>query len=161
MVRKGYWEVELGGTMFVGNRTVAIKAATAAIDTGTSLIAMPHEDFVNVNTALGAIIVPDLPVAIFGTLSLPFNNHTTDCENLPAENVSITFGNTAYSIRPESYVIEAMNDGEKICISGFSPAGFAPLWIVGDVFLREYYTIYERGTGFFGNGARVGFAKSI
>jgi hypothetical protein len=50
-------------------------------------------------------------------------------------------------------------EGEQVCISGFSPGGMNGLWIVGDIFLREYYTIYEKANG--ENPDRVGFAKSI
>jgi hypothetical protein len=52
--------------MLVGGKKVTLKASTAAIDTGTSLIAMPLEDYVAVNTALGGLIIPGIPVALFG-----------------------------------------------------------------------------------------------
>ena len=38
------------------------------------------------------------------------------------------------------------------------PAG--PLWILGDVFMSAYHTVFDAGGGG-GGGARVGFAKSV
>lgn len=45
------------------------------------------------------------------------------------------------------------DDGSKVCVSGFSSTNTS-LWILGDVFISRYYTVFDLGNN------RVGFAPS-
>ena len=51
--RKGYWEVELDSIKF-GDETLELENTGAAIDTGTSLIAMPTDISEIINRDIGA-----------------------------------------------------------------------------------------------------------
>jgi hypothetical protein len=58
-----------------------------------------------------------------------------------------------YAIKAKDYVI---NDENTICLFGMTgidiPAPNGPLWILGDIFIRQYYTVFDFGQ------KRLGFA---
>lgn len=140
--RKTYWEVELG-KVTLGNTTVTLENTGAAIDTGTSLMAMPIKTATLFNTKIGATRAPS------GVYTVP-------CSRVPSLPV-LTFylDNKPYPMRGSDYIV--YDQASKTCLSAFMgrdinlPTG--SLWILGNPFLRRYYTVYNLG-----NDA-VGFAR--
>ncbi|WWD16697.1 hypothetical protein CI109_101127 [Kwoniella shandongensis] len=138
--RKGYWEVELESITF-GEEELELENTGAAIDTGTSLIVMPSDVAEMLNKEIGA--------------QKSWNGqYTVDCNTIDSlPHLSLTFGGKKYSLKGEDYVLNAGGT----CISSFTgmdiPAPIGPLWIVGDVFLRKYYTVYDLGRNAVGFGA--------
>lgn len=152
ITRKGYWQIKLESaslkmtdkpipeTVWISSSITNVTAT--AIDTGTSLIAIPTADAEAIHSILGA------KKTFGGAWTIPCSS----LSSLP--DFVLKFGGAEFALKPEQYVIQTA----RICISGFMgidippPAG--PIWIVGDIFLREYYSIYD-----FDN-LRVGLAKS-
>lgn len=140
--RRGYWEVALNKIKF-GNEELVLQRTGAAIDTGTSLIAMPTDVAEILNKEIGA------KRSWTGQYSL-------DCSkvsSLPA--LTFYLDNKPYTLEGKDYILNV----QGTCISPFMgmdiPAPVGPLWIIGDVFLRKFYTVYDLDKD------AVGFAKSV
>ncbi len=127
VVRKGYWEVEMN-SFSVGGRDMGIKG-TAAIDTGTSLIAMPSALSDAINAQIGA--------------KKGFRGiYTVDCDAIDAiPDVTFEFGGHKFPLSARDYILQTSGG----CISPFMGLDIPgmKLWIVGDAFLRRYYTVYN------------------
>lgn len=144
VIRKGYWEVKMSG-FAVGEEELELPGegwVRAAIDTGTSLIAVPSQISDAINTKIGA--------------KKGFRGiHTVDCSSLDTlPPISFTFGKHTFELSPRDYILQA----QGTCISAFMgidvPAPAGPIWIIGDAFLRAYYTVYDM------ENERVGFAPA-
>ncbi|KAF7352759.1 Aspartic peptidase A1 [Mycena venus] len=139
--RKAYWEVELQAVSF-GDDVLELENTGAAIDTGTSLIALPTDIAEMLNAQIGA--------------TKSWNGqYTLDCAKVPSlPDFTFTFGGQKYALKGEDYILNL----QGTCMSSFTgmdinlPGG--ALWIVGDVFLRKYYTVYDLGRD------AVGFATA-
>uniref|UniRef100_A0A8C9EUP1 cathepsin E n=1 Tax=Pavo cristatus TaxID=9049 RepID=A0A8C9EUP1_PAVCR len=116
----------------------------AIVDTGTSLLTGPTKDIKEMQRYIGATPMD--------------GEYVVDCSRLSSMPiVTFTINGIPYVLSAEAYTL-MQSDGMDICLSGFQgmdiapPAG--PLWILGDVFIRQYYSVFDRGNN------RVGFAPA-
>ncbi|UZJ56996.1 hypothetical protein CBS101457_006316 [Exobasidium rhododendri] len=140
--RKGYWETELN-KITLGEDEMELDNTGAAIDTGTSLIALPTDISEIINKEIGA------------TKGWQ-GSYSVDCAKIPSmPDLTFTIDNKDYTLTAKDYILQT---SESSCLSAFTgldiPPPMGPIWIVGDVFLRKYYTVYDLGKN------AVGFAKA-
>ncbi|XP_054793199.1 aspartic proteinase-like [Prosopis cineraria] len=93
-------------------------------------------------------------------LPSPSGESTVSCESISQmPNISLTIGDELFNLTPQQYILRSGQGVAAICLSGFAsfdiPPPYGPLWILGDVFMRAYHTIFDYGN------LQVGFAKAV
>uniref|UniRef100_A0A3Q2XHP6 Nothepsin n=1 Tax=Hippocampus comes TaxID=109280 RepID=A0A3Q2XHP6_HIPCM len=143
---KGYWQILMDSVSVQGVSSFCPRGCQAIVDTGTSLIAGPTVHILALQQLIGAT-----PTGI--------GEFFIDCARLSSlPRVTFVLGGNEFTLTAEQYVRKEMLGDKELCLSGFqavdivSPQG--PLWILGDVFLTEFYSIFDRGND------RVGLAPA-
>ncbi|KAI5842576.1 aspartic peptidase domain-containing protein [Morchella snyderi] len=139
--RKAYWEVDFEAITF-GDASAQLENTGAIVDTGTSLIALPSTLAELLNKEIGA--------------KKGWNGqYSVECgrrDSLP--DLTFTLTGHDFTIGPYDYILEVQGS----CISAFMgmdfPEPVGPLAILGDAFLRRWYSVYDLGDN------TVGLAKS-
>lgn len=146
-----YWELPMTAIKVDGKPVPMLCSVSnpcrVAIDTGTSLTTAPMHAMTAIKAALA--IRPDCSHAEF----------------LP--NITYTIGGHDYELTPDEYLVItdlddakqefvqkfgmhaalAPSNGQKTCDAGVAPLDLpkprGPLYVLGDIFMRKYYTLFD------------------
>jgi len=140
-----YWQVDLIDIL-INDRPLHLcpnGPCKAVVDTGTSLQTGPSRDIHKVLNAIGA-----KGMSCSSIDSLPTITYVLEDRN----------GRHKFTLEPKWYMVKSIVN-HSMCKEGFMaldvPKPRGPLWILGDVFMKKYYTIFHRGGH---KKASVGFA---
>ncbi|PLW16852.1 hypothetical protein PCANC_09453 [Puccinia coronata f. sp. avenae] len=123
----GFWDVSFDGAI-VNGKTLKLSSSIATIDTGTSVIGVPQEDARAIYAS-----IPGATSSSGGQFSFP-------CQSMPA--VSMVFGGRKFDINPADMSIG--KNKERRCVGGIIGLDKKGVWLVGQVFLKNVYTVYDQ-----------------
>merc|ERR1719494_1785123 len=125
--------------------TAATSVTWAIVDSGTSLIVGPKADVSAVADLMGATEI------ISGMYSVSCKTELPDMEvTLGSGSDAVTLVVKGEDLRMKICVLYVICE----CILGIAGMDLPkPLWILGDVVMRDYYTIFDIGN------ARIGFSQ--
>ena len=136
VIEQKYWSLNMTDIKVGGQQIPGASGYKGVIDSGTSLI-------------VGSSTLVDPIIAAIGTVD-------ETCKDISGKpDVTIAFDGIEYTLTPEDYIVKVSTFAGTGCVLGIMsskfPDGFNYL-IVGDVFMRKYYTHFDMNTN------RVGMA---
>ena len=138
LIAQDYWRIAIDGIQ-AGSTKINVSGIKGIVDSGTSLLVGDSSIVNPINAVIGKV--------------------SQDCSNLSKlPTVSITINSVTYTMGPSDYVLQITSGSQTECINGFMsttfPAQLANTLILGDLWIRKYYTLFD-----FGN-KQVGFATA-
>uniref|UniRef100_A0A670J1E4 Peptidase A1 domain-containing protein n=1 Tax=Podarcis muralis TaxID=64176 RepID=A0A670J1E4_PODMU len=148
VIYKYQWRIAVDSILVNSKKIACRDGCQAVLDTGTSLLLGPKSEINQIQQAIGKV-------------RLTF--HSFNCRNLrKMPNVVFVINGIQYPLTPQAYTRKAY-DRTGILSTCHNNAGSNSLGqirnydhlILGDMFLREYYSVFDRGNN------QVGLAKAV
>jgi len=146
-----WWQIDMNSVKRDGSSVSSTK--TAIIDTGTSLMAVPTKDVKEIASKVGATESPFQP-----------GLYTVECntvDSLPSLVINLCNADNYcmdFELTGNDYILRMNQFGMEFCILGYMGFDLGPdreMWILGDIFLRKYFTVFDMGN------KKIGMASSV
>lgn len=118
-------------------------------DTGTSCTYFPTEHYQEIINILKTLI-PNWYIDTYGDIGIPCDEKSY----LPT--ISFLYGGYWMEMRPEDWIVET--DG--LCWACLGENNFDEYWILGDTFLRGFYSVHDNANARFGFAPHAGSKKN-
>jgi len=144
VVSATYWTLYMDSVAYDGKDTGTCGGkCPTIIDSGTSLIAAPTAAADKINSDIGATKVAN-------------GEYSVDCSKIDSmKDITFTLNGESYALSGKDYILKETVMGQTSCISGFMGMDINNgMWILGDVFMGRYFTVFDVGS------KRVGFAAA-
>lgn len=142
VLNDGYWSIKLD-SINVKGKSIVKASFSAILDTGTSLIMGPDYEVNQVMNLINKV----------GGCELKDDNYWyCDCDKADEyPKIEFVFEGKSFFIVPENYLLKTSNKCQVL----IKPDKGLNFWILGDVFLRRHYTVFDIGE------KRIGIARSV
>uniref|UniRef100_A0A8C5Q6P1 Peptidase A1 domain-containing protein n=1 Tax=Leptobrachium leishanense TaxID=445787 RepID=A0A8C5Q6P1_9ANUR len=131
-----YWQITVDSISINGQAIACSGSCQAIVDTGTSLLAGPSNPIADIQYYIGASQNSN-------------GQYVINCNSISSmPTIVFTINGIQFPLPASAYVRQ--NQGG--CTSGFQamnlPTNSGDLWILGDVFIREYYVVFDRANNY-------------
>ncbi|KAF9311535.1 hypothetical protein BGZ91_006788 [Linnemannia elongata] len=135
VTRKGYWQIHISNAKY--NNKALTQASEGIIDTGTTLII--------VGDAAAAAIHKNIKGAVDSSKDPNIGGWTVPCSlaKTSKDNVAFTMGGKDFQVPVADLAWAPLDKTGKDCYSGVQ-GGQDGLWILGDVFIKNNYCVFEQ-----------------
>ncbi|KAF9433086.1 hypothetical protein BGZ76_009904 [Entomortierella beljakovae] len=131
--KQGYWQVPMDGIYY--NTKSLNQKAQGIIDTGTTLII--------IGTSAAAAVHKNIKGAVLNTQA---GGWTVPCSlTTSKDNVGFKMGGKVFNVPLADLAWAPISTGSKTCFSGIQ-GGQDSLWILGDVFIKNNYCVFNHGS---------------
>uniref|UniRef100_A0A6Q2XQ85 Peptidase A1 domain-containing protein n=1 Tax=Esox lucius TaxID=8010 RepID=A0A6Q2XQ85_ESOLU len=144
-----YWQIGIQGFQINGQETGwCSQGCQAIVDTGTSMLTAPSQ-------FLGTMMQS------IGVQQNQYGEYAVNCNQINSlPTLTFVMNGVSFPLLPSAYIRQTNQGGYLVCSVDITPTYLPsqngqPLWILGDVFLREYYSVYDRANN------QVGFATAV
>ncbi|XP_063145245.1 pepsin A-like [Candoia aspera] len=127
-----YWQITLDSITINGQSIACSGGCQAIVDTGTSLLAGPPNGIANIQNYIGGS----------QDSSGQYIVNCNAINSLP--DIVFTINGIEFPLPASAYIRQT----QSYCFSGFEDIAISTqsgeLWILGDVFIRQYYCVFDR-----------------
>ena len=128
-----YWQIVTNITFY----NMTLLQTSVIIDSGTSFLSIPTQYFNTLIYLTNAVLIS--------------NVYKVNCNMNNYQPILITISNQEFTIPASKYILQ--DSKSSICFLGLENNNNSDnVWILGDVFMRSYYTVFDYGN------QQVGFA---
>ncbi|XP_038170126.1 pepsin A-5 [Arvicola amphibius] len=142
--KPSYWQLTLD-SIFMNGGVIACEGGCQGImDTGTSLLTGPRNVILNIQNLIGAKASSD-------------GEYVLNCDTINTlPDIVFTINGVTYPVPASAYIRKGHS---HICSSNFEEdlddSSDPEMWVLGDVFLRLYFTVFDRANN------RIGLAPAV